>query len=342
MDNEQSLELHRSDAFSPLNQYVLEVKEKIEASAAAVYILHRGTVVNEWYSGTHGFSPGSRAVGADSRFNVASVRKTYLGFAVSLAIYEGRIGGLDDPVSDYMADPDGALLAGTTIRHLLTHTHGLASPQKRIFPPGADWAYNNVGVNLLIRMIGEVFGKPLAQLLNEKVFRPGGFTETGWSKHKTDGLVWLNEAYSSDEGTDINMFVSARELAFWGQLHLSKGMWNGMQLVPRPVWEQTAEIISPEGLGEALPRNGFFWFVQDRPRSLTELGHELPAGSYQSLGSTGCACLVIPEKEAVAVRMYNQTGPNPGGYNYLDDIRTFGNTVYDCLNGIGLQADRSP
>lgn len=256
MDNGQVLERHRNETFSPLNQYVLGVQKQIAASAAAVYVLHRGTVVNEWYSGTHSFSPGSRLVGADSRFNVASVRKTYLGFAVSLALYEGRIGCLDDPVSD--------------------------------------------------------------------------------------GLVWLNETYSNEDGTDTNLFVSARELASWGQLHLSKGVWNGGQLVPRPVWEQASEMISPEGLGDYLPRNGFFWFLQDCPRALTELGHELPAGSYQSLGSTGCACLVIPEKEAVAVRMYNQTGPNPCGYSYLDDIRTFGNTVYGCLSVTDLEGDGAP
>ncbi|GIP18084.1 hypothetical protein J40TS1_37260 [Paenibacillus montaniterrae] len=61
---------------------------------------------------------------------------------------------------------------------------------------------------------------------------------------------------------------------------------------------------------------------------MTELGDKLPIGSYQSLGITGCACLVIPELNVVAARMYNQTKPNPAGYDYLADIKTFGNMVY--------------
>ncbi|MFC4102317.1 hypothetical protein [Paenibacillus xanthanilyticus] len=52
----------------------------------------------------------------------------------------------------------------------------------------------------------------------------------------------------------------------------------------------------------------------------------------QMLGITGCACLVVPEYDAVVVRMYNQLR-NPPGYDYLRDIRQFGN-----LAGEGLRA----
>jgi uncharacterized Fe-S cluster-containing MiaB family protein len=29
--------------------------------------------------------------------------------------------------------------------------------------------------------------------------------------------------------------------------------------------------------------------------------------------------------------MYNQNGPNPEGYDYLKDIKTFGNLVCECV-----------
>ena len=117
-------------------------------------------------------------------FNIASIRKTYLGFAISLAIHEGKINSLNDRVTDYLDEVDQNVIGSTTIRHLLTHTHGLYSPNKRIFPAGTDWAYNNTGVNLLIKIIRKVFDKPLAQVLEEKIFLPYGFTKTGWRERK--------------------------------------------------------------------------------------------------------------------------------------------------------------
>lgn len=323
-----NLEKVETIVFRELNDYVLSVKKLIAATAAATCILHKDQIVNEWYSGTHGHIENSRPVDGESQFNVGSVRKTYLGFAISLALYEGKIKSMDDPAASYLDKLDNAALSDITIRHLLTHTHGMASLDTRLFTPGTDWGYNNVGVNLLIKIIQHLYEAPLAQLLEERVFNAMGLTNTGWRKEQTEKLVWLNEHYDSDRGDAANLFVSAKELAYWGYLHLNKGAVNGKQMLPAEVFEQATTIISPSSLRQPLPRNGFFWFVQDEPRSLTELGDKLPKGSYQSLGITGCACLVIPELNVVAARMYNQTKPNPAGYDYLADIKTFGNMVY--------------
>lgn len=323
-----NLESSQSDTFKKLNKYVSDVKHSISATAAATYIIHNDRIVNEWYAGTHDKAKESRFVDAESRFNVASVRKTFLGFAISLALVEGTIKSIDDLVVDYLNDLDREVLNDTTIRHLLTHTHGLDSRQHRRFLQGSDWKYNNVGVHLLIELIRKLYKMPLARLLENRVFLPLGFNQTGWSKEQNDKLVWLNESYADDQGNEANLFMSARELAFWGYLHLNKGAIQGNQLFPKEIFEQVSTIITPPGLEQKLPRNGFFWFVQDEPRSLTELGDKLPYGSFQCLVATGCACLVIPEYRTVAVRMYNQNGPNPSGYDYLEDIKTFGNLVY--------------
>ncbi|WP_173193956.1 serine hydrolase [Paenibacillus alginolyticus] len=89
------------------------------------------------------------------------------------------------------------------------------------FPPGTDWKYNNTGVNLLITLVQKVFGQTLALILQERLFLPYGFTETGWHKEKSEKLVWLIENYKDNQGNDANLYVSTRELAYWGyMLHL--------------------------------------------------------------------------------------------------------------------------
>ena len=80
-----------------------------------------------------------------------------------------------------------------------------------------------------------------------------------------------------------------------------------------------------------LPQNGFLWFVKDLPAKKTEIGEQVPKGSYQILGYTGVAVLVIPKHDVVAVRMFNSFG-SPDGFDYLSDIRAFGDTVMECLS----------
>lgn len=70
--------------------------------------------------------------------------------------------------------------------------------------------------------------------------------------------------------------------------------------------------------------------MQATPRSISGIGSTLPSGTYQILGITGCACLVIPDHKIVAVRMYNHAEPNSPGYYYLEDIRSFGDQVLAC------------
>ncbi len=320
-------------AFTALADYMANVRAATLSSAASLYVIHEGEVVLEWYAGTHSSLVGSRPVDAASQFNVASVRKTYLGLAVSLAIQERRIASVDDRVTKYLLVNDEAVLRGTTIRHLLTHTHGLDGNRRRLFPPGTDWRYNNAGVNLLIEIVNEAFGEPLADVMHRRVFEPYGLTETGWRKLENDRLVWMDEVYAGESGGEANLFVSTHDMARWGRLHLTKGLCEGKQPIPSEVFERAVMIATPEDLGDGLPRNGFFWWVQDRPRGSSELGSDLPLGAYQSLGFFGNAVLVIPETNTVAVRMLNQTESNPPGYDYLADIQAFGNLAYTCARG---------
>jgi len=317
--------------FDSLNHYIFDIQNQVSATAASVLIIQNGVVINEWYSGRHEYTELSRKVDAKSQFNIGSIRKTYLGFAISLALFEGRIKSLNDPVTNYLNDLDEDVFTGTTIRHLLTHTHGLNGPLKRNFSAGADWEYNNSGVNLLIRIVQRVFNRPLARVIEDEVLRPYGLSETGWRKENNEQLVWVNESYAGEQGGEANLFVSTRDLAFWGYLHLTKGNYQGEQILPKSIFEQAVRIVTPAELDDTLPRNGFFWWVQDKPRAISELGVQLPMGSFQSFGIFGNALLVIPELSVVAVRMFNQTKRNPTGYDYLRDIQNFGNKVWECI-----------
>lgn len=331
--------MSNDNPFRALHQYVQNVQRKIGATAAAAYVIRNGQVALERYSGRHAEAVDSRPVDRYSRFNVGSVRKTYLGLAVSLLIDQGLIASIDQEIGHYLPEYERAA-SGVTLRHLLTHTHGLIDSEGilgREFEPGESWAYRNAGIDLLIQLVYRVSGRTLSAFLHEHVFRPYGLAETGWETAYRETLIynyyddphaWVGPN-DSDAGDQSNLFVSAKDLAKWGYLHLRRGSLDGERSLPPATFERVTSAQTPDIVPARWPRNGFLWWLQhDTP--LNQLGERLPNGSYLVLGITGCACIVVPEYDAVVVRMYNQLR-NPDGYDYLDDIRAFGNLAGDLL-----------
>ncbi|MEA1010488.1 penicillin-binding protein [Bacillus cereus] len=330
--------------YEKLISWVENIKEKNHSSAAALCIIKDNKIVLEHYSGYHSNTSNSKKVTAYSQFNVASARKSYLGLMVAYALYEGKINSIDDEAIKYFKDFDPILLDKTTIRHLVTHSHGLGETDDgtifREFEAGQAWAYRDVNVRMMTRLMYQLYNISFPKLLKERVFIPANFHETGWRIQQNENLVKvidnpnedaISELGAVDDGTEKNLFVSAREFAYWGNLHLNQGMINGKQIVPKEVIEIATSLQSPTYKNNELPQNGLFWFVQNEPAQLSELGERVPKGAYQILGITGPTILVIPEYNVVVAKMYNKRY-NYGGDNYLYYLREFSNLVADTFS----------
>jgi len=313
---------------------------QLDCTGGGVIINKHGQTVLEEYFGVQGQQQDAKRVGTHTLFHLASVRKTYVGFAVAYAIYHNYIASIDDPLSDYLENEKG--FADVSIRHLLTHTHGLRRQNEKImkeFEAGYNWAYRDINVELLAKVIYKVTGRTIAEIVDEQVFQTLSFTETNWFGEKNeqhievihnDNPFW----YESDvcDGSKMNMYSSLRELAKWGQVHLDKGKLHGKQIIPEEIIQLLTTIQSPNTKPKNLPTNGFFWFIQPRQREgITELSPILPQGSLQLLGYTSVALLVIPKENIVAVRGFNSFG-SPEGFDYIKDIHDFGSTVYHSIH----------
>ncbi|HDR7414251.1 TPA: beta-lactamase family protein [Bacillus toyonensis] len=329
--------------YDKLISWVESIKKKNDSSATALCIIKDNKIVLEHYSGYHSNTSTSKKVTASSQFNVASARKSYLGFMVAYALYDGKINSIDDEAIKYFKEFDPTLLDKTTIRHLVTHSHGLGETDDgtifREFEAGQDWAYRDINVRMMTQLIYRLYNKSFPELLKERVFTPANFQETGWRIQQNENLVnvvnnpnedAISEVGTVDDGTEKNLFVSAREFAYWGNLHLNQGMINGKQVVPKEVIKIATSLQSPAYKNNELPQNGLFWFVQNEPKQLNELGERVPKGSYQILGITGPTILVIPEYNVVVAKMYNKRY-NYGGDNYLYYLREFSNLVADTF-----------
>lgn len=323
--------------------WVEDTKEKNKSSASSLYILKDNEVILEHYNGNHSNSDEAAPITSSSQYNVASARKSYLGLVIAYALYEGKIKSLDDYAVDYFSEMDEQLLGKTTIRHLVTHSHGLHEKDDgtifREFEPGRGWTYRGINVFMMTWLVNKLFKKSFPELLTERVFLPLGLNETAWQTNENEALV--KEIINPDiegsyklgrfnDGTESNLHTTAREFAHWGNLHLKKGFMNGKQIVPEEVIEIATQIQSPIYKDNILPQNGLFWYVQGTPAAYSEIGERVPKGSYQILGITGPTLLVIPEYNVVVAKMYNKRY-NYGGNNYLYYLREFSNLVADTF-----------
>lgn len=331
----------KSNRFDLVISNVRNTSKEVDCSGASVFIIHEDKIVTEEYWGKHSKEPNARPIQKDTQFHVASVRKSYMGFVVSYAVNKGYIESIDDLVTKYLSFNKLPELNGTTIRHLLTHTHGLKRINGKIyreFPSGGNWAYRGVGIDILTQIVRTTTGKSIAEIVTTEVLRPLNLTETGWygelnEKHvdvirKPNDIHWTTSA--STDGDKMNMYVSSRDLAKWGYFHLKQGYVNGERIISNKIIDLATSVQSQKLLDTELPQNGFLWFVKDLPAGKSEIGELVPKGSFQILGYTGVTLLVIPKHNLVAVRAFNSFG-SPDGFDYLADVRQFGDAVMTCL-----------
>ena len=117
----------------------------------------------------------------DTLFQVGSISKAMTATMIHQLAAEKRL-SLSDRVSKLL--PTVPLPSGNTItvQHLLDHTAGLPDdpplyPEGGLwvgYKPGEHWHYSNTGYQMLGLIAEHAGGKPLGQLLSERLFRPLG------------------------------------------------------------------------------------------------------------------------------------------------------------------------
>ncbi|WP_457029762.1 serine hydrolase domain-containing protein [Kitasatospora sp. P5_F3] len=163
----------------------------------------------------------------DQLFPLASVTKPLTAYTVLVAVEEG-VFELDDP-----AGPEGS-----TIRHLLAHTSGLAFDEHRVMaPPGERRLYSNAGFDVLADALTKASGINFAQYAEEAVFAPLGMTST-----------LINTAHRTPAGAG-GLSTVADLARFAAELQAPR------LLDPSTVRAATREVAWP-GLGGVLPGFG--------------------------------------------------------------------------------------
>jgi CubicO group peptidase (beta-lactamase class C family) len=187
-----------------IDEYLRAEMARQHVAGLAVAIVRDGRVVKLQGYGTANLE-WDAPVTPDTAFQLASTTKVMTGVALMTLVEEGRI-SLDDPVSKYIADAPESW-AGITVRHLATHSSGLADdlgPAKietiaaaldaakklpLAYKPGERSAYGFTDFVVLTKIIEQVTGKPLPVFLKERIFDPLGMSATGFDNATEEGSI---------------------------------------------------------------------------------------------------------------------------------------------------------
>jgi CubicO group peptidase (beta-lactamase class C family) len=249
--------------------------------------------------------------GADrqTRQTSFSVAKSFLSTLIGIAIDEGLIGSVTDPVTEYLPELSerDPRFERITLRDLLTMSSGIRyeeqslplpwgddvdtyygtdlrdlglSATQIVRPPGQEWLYNNYNPLLLGLVLERATGTSVSDYMATKLWQPlGAEADATWS---------LDSEGSGFEKMESGLNATPVDYARFGELFLLAGEWNGQRIVSEDwVREATAADVTTDPAGHY---QYFWWIDTQRP------------DRFYALGNFGQYIYVAPDAGAVIVR----------------------------------------
>jgi len=245
---------------------------------------------------------------------IASVRKSFLSALYGIAARDQKI-DLDQTLAQVGIDdytPLTSVERGATIRQLLEARSGVyipssaetpamkaARPARGSHAPGTFWYYNNWDFNALGEAYQRLTGVPLFTAFEHQIARPLDFQDFDPLKHARWGYDAEQPRFPA-----YNLWLSARDMAKFGQLYLQKGQWQGRELVPASWVAESTRAISRTGDTGIMSGYGYLWWIDADPAA-----SGLPPGCYTAAGNGGRYIVVMPALDTVVgIQCYEAEG----------------------------------
>jgi CubicO group peptidase (beta-lactamase class C family) len=258
------------------------------------------------------------AVSEPSR--IASIRKSFVSALYGISVADKGI-DLDQTIGSVGIDDYTSLTEmekSATIRDLLKARSGVylpssaetpamqaARPERGSHAPGTFWYYNNWDFNVLGEVYQRLTGEGLFTAIEHRLTKPLGFQHF-------DPMVHARLGYDSDypRFPAYNLWMSASDLARFGQLYLRNGDWQGQQLI-QPEWvRESTGHYSLTGRNGWRSGYGYMWWRTSSEGEADPAG--LPVGSYSAAGNGGRYISIFPDHDlVVAIQPDEKPGQPP-------------------------------
>ena len=299
-----------------------------QRGTVALLVLRRGQRVYERYF--NGYD-------ANSITTSFSIAKSVVSVLLGIAIDDGRISGVDEPITRTLPEllAQDAAFGRITLRHLLLMRSGIRfdegygspfSEAARFYlspdlkaevsrlrvesAPGQALAYKSGDTQLLAMAIERAVGQPLAVYAQQKLWQPlGAAHDASWSLDSQAGGVARAFCCLNARAVDFLRF---------GQMVLGEGQIDGRRIVSAQ-WlrDSTAAAADLPGASADARRNvegsgqpgAAFYAWQWRRRSLPAGGGPLqPGAMVYAQGLYGQILLIDPDSQTVVLRLGQRTG----------------------------------
>lgn len=235
-----------------------------ERKTKSFLVIKNDSIVFEKYFDDHKSS---------SLSNSFSVAKSIVTSMMFKAIMEGKIKGLNQPLSDYFDEYKEGLASELTVGDLASMSSGMKWSEKYysvinitsesyftddirsvvlrqdiIDKPGQNFRYSSGDTQLLGMVIEKATGTTLTNYLSEKFWQPMGAENSAlWQIDSEE--YGMEKAYCCIAGT-------ARDFARFGKLFINKGKWNDEMIL-----DPSSIDLSINPVFEDSPYYGYGWWL---------------------------------------------------------------------------------
>lgn len=278
-------------------------------------VSHNDKIVFEQYF--RGNQPNSQAI-------AFSLTKSVVSALIGIAIDDGLIQNINDPIEKYISEFQNSGWEGVSIKSILQMSSGIRYDEKfenmeddgnRFFralttdgldsfiaslekemDAGKDWNYQNVNTQALAMLLRNVTGKSLSEYLHKQIWQPAGMEF---------------DAYFRIDPYDVefapgHFTMTLRDRLRFGLLYLHNGMLNNHQIVA-PQWveqshEPDAKHLQPN---ESIEKMGYgykFWIP------FKDIGED----DYLAIGLEGQFIYINPTRHVVIA--VSAAFPDNGNY----------------------------
>ncbi|MDM7861765.1 serine hydrolase [Alteromonas sp. ASW11-36] len=208
----------------------------------SLLVLHDGKIVYEYYGET----------GAKNQPHISfSVAKSFVSALIGIAVEQGLIADLEQPITDYVPELIGTGYDAVPIKDILQMSSGVhfnedyadfnsdinrfsraiafgtslddfSASLKSTRAPGEYHKYVSIDTQVLGMLLVRVTNMSLTEYAQIHLWEPLGMQDTAY---------WL----SDDQGMELalgGLNITARDYAKFGWMYANKGRFNGVQIVP--------------------------------------------------------------------------------------------------------------
>lgn len=263
-------------AGSPVDEFIVEATgEPLEGflertDSTAFIVLHGDDLLYEAYFN------GSNREATQTSFSVA---KSFTATLVGIALEEGFISSLDDPLTDYLPElnEQDSRFGHITLRHLITMSSGLGfregaspwdDPANTYYgtdlrtaaltdteigaAPGREFHYNDWNLILMGLVLERTTGMSLSAYMETRLWQAMGA--------EADGSWSLDSETSGFEKVFVGINARAIDFAKLGWLYMNEGRNGEVQVVPAAFVEEATRVDTTT---DPASYYQYYWWIDE-------------------------------------------------------------------------------